>query len=52
MWDFIKIIIFIMLIIILTTHWNDVAAFFNNIIDWVVYYMKLASVGPPEIPTP
>lgn len=44
-----KILILFVILILVINHWDIVMAFFNGIIDWLVYWMKAASVGPPEI---
>ena len=43
----IKLAVFIILIILLINHWDTVYTFFNNIIDWIVYWMKTIPAGPP-----
>ena len=52
MWSFIKLLLFIIVVIILFYHWQTVIDFFGAMIDWAVYGMKTLSVGPPEIPAP
>ncbi len=52
-WLLFKILILVIILILLFSHWDVVVAFFNSIIDWLVYWMKAASAGPPEnIKTP
>ena len=48
----IELVLLFIVIVILINHWDVVAAFFNAVIDWIVYWMKAVSAGPPEVPTP
>ncbi len=52
MWSFIKLLLFIVIVIILLWNWSTFINFFSAMIDWIVYWMKTASVGPPGISNP
>ena len=42
-----KAVIFIILLIIIVNNWGAVVDLFNGVVDWIVYYMKIISAGPP-----
>lgn len=43
---FIKLTILILVIVLLASHWDAVAAFFGGIIDWALFYMDKVAAGP------
>ena len=47
MWNFIKLLFWIVVIIILFYHWQTFIDFIGAMIDWIVYGMKSISTGPP-----
>ncbi len=44
--SFIKLIIFVLVIVLLVNHWDAVAAFFGGIVDWILFYMDKIASGP------
>ena len=47
MWSFIKLLLLIIVVITLFYNWSTFVNFFGAMIDWIVYWMKVASAGPP-----
>ena len=44
----IKVAIVVVLVVLLSTHWDTVIAFFGDLIDWLAYWMDRIAVGPPR----
>lgn len=42
----IKVAIIVVLVVLLSTHWDAVVAFFGGIIDWTLFYMDKIAAGP------